>query len=149
MTTARELVALEVTIEELYDAFNFDARAEPDWDTQRRVYLEGATFVAPIAPGRTPRGDDTETFLRDFRAYVKSEPYAATGFHERIVDTRIGVFGGVAHAFVLFEGFEPADGEARTRGVDSLQFVHDGASWRLVSFATQYEGEALTLPRQL
>ncbi len=144
-----QVEGLRVTLEELYLAFNFDPGVEPDWATQRRIYLEGATFVPPISPGRAPVGEDTETFLEGFRQYATSPPFSATGFHERIIGTRISVFGGVAHAFVLFEGFWPGDGVTRTRGMDSLQFVHDGEGWRLSAFATQYEGPGVSLPAEL
>ena len=131
---------------ELYAAFSFDAGAEPDWATQRRLYLSGAVFVPPIRQGRDPRADDTEQFLSDFRDFATSEPTRTTGFHERIVGARIEVFGGIAHAFVAFEGFVPGDPKVSTRGLDSLQLVRDGDAWRLVSFTTQYESDALSLP---
>ncbi|MEO0650703.1 MAG: hypothetical protein AAFZ65_08495 [Planctomycetota bacterium] len=137
--------ALRATIEELYTAFSFDAHAEPDWARQRELYLEGATFVAPIQPGQAPVGDDTETFLDEFQAFVRRGPYAETGLYERILDVDAGICGNIAHAFVLFEGHYPGDPEAQTRGLDSLQFVRDGQAWRLVSFTTQYESEGAPL----
>lgn len=141
-----EHAELRAVLDELYVAFNFDPGAEPDWATQRRIYLEGAVFVPPMRAGSAPRADDTEAFLAGFRDYVNSEPYRTTGFHERIIGVRAEAFGGVAHAFVAFEGFAPGDGVTRTRGLDSLQFVRAGDTWKLVSFATQYEGAGLALP---
>lgn len=143
-----ELRALEQTIEDLYVAFCFDPGLEPDWQTQRDIYLEGAVFVPPLSPLRKPIAEDEETFLAGFREFVLSEEYTRTGLHERIIGTRIESFGGLAQVWVAFEGFHPADGETVTRGLDSLQFVRDGAAWRLVSFATQYEGAGLTIPER-
>lgn len=139
---------IEATIVELYRAFGFDAQSEPDWKTQRRIYLEGAAFVPAIQAGRMPAIDDTEKFIADFRAFATGGPYRDTGFHERIIGTRIESFGGIAHAFVAFEGFVPGRPEALSRGLDSLQLVHDGEVWRLVSFTTQYENEGLKLPQR-
>ena len=139
--------ALVATIHELYDAFSFDAGAEPDWATQRRIYLEGAVFVPPIRPGRAPVGEDTEAFLESFAELPRGE-FGETGFHERIIGLRVDSFGGIAQAWVAFEGFRPGDGETLTRGLDGLQFVHDGEAWRLVSFTTQYEREGLVLPER-
>ena len=134
-----EHAQLRQTIDALYVAFGFDAGGEPDWSTQERIYMQGATFVAPIRRGRTPVGVDTATFIDDFRAFARTGSYAGSGLYERILQTHIGVCGGVAHAFVLFEGHLPGEADARTRGMDSLQFVRDGEDWRLVSFTTQYE----------
>lgn len=142
----RGLGALRATLEELYDAFGFDAGGEPDWAAQRRIFLEGASFVAPIRPGAAPVAVDAEEFLHDFAEFVRTGPYSATGLHERILGVHADSFGGVAHALVAFEGHRPGEDEALTRGLDSLQLVHDGGRWRLVSFTTQYEDEALPLP---
>lgn len=143
--------ALRATIDALYAAFCFDPGAEPDWATQRRIYLAGAVFIPPLRADRTPETvgvQDSKRFLADFAEYVASEPYRASGFHERIIGLDVGVFGGVAHAFVAFEGFVPGDGATVTRGLDSLQLVHDGERWRLVSFTTQYEADGLVLPER-
>ncbi len=141
-----EVTAIHQQLERLYAAFSFDAGEQPDWETQRGVYLPGAVFVPPMRDGSAPRIDDTQRFLADFERFATSAPYADTGFHERIVGLRIDVFGRVAHAFVAFEGFAPADGRTQTRGLDSIQLVHDGEAWRLASFATQFEREGLSLP---
>lgn len=145
-TPASEPVELRQTIEELYDAFCFDAGGEPDWEAQRAIYLDGASFVSPARVGLRPEGVDEASFLSDFREFVLEGPYAQTGFHERIVGLRVDTFGGIAHAFVAFEGFRPGEGETVSRGLDSIQFVRDGGAWRLVSFTTQYEGPDLSMP---
>ena len=131
---------LEAVLVELYAAFGFDPGEEPDWRTQRAIYLPGASFVPPLRPGLEPCGEDAEAFLASFREFVLSGPYRASGLHERIVELRLEREGRLAHAFVTFEGFAPsAPREALTRGVDGIQLVHDGARWRLASFATEYE----------
>lgn len=141
-----ELAELRRTIDALYEAFCFEPGAEPDWEAQRAIYLDGAIFVPPSRPDRAPRAQSTDEFLADFRAFVTAEPYRSTGFHERIVGVTADVFGGIAHAFVAFEGFVPGDGAAATLGLDSLQFVRDGDAWKLVSFTTQYASDGRELP---
>jgi len=141
-----EVTALRRTIDALYEAFCFEPGAEPDWEAQRAIYLAGATFVPPSRSDRAPVAQTTEEFLADFREFVRSEPYRLTGFHERIVGMTVDAFGGIAHAFVAFEGFVPGEEAARTRGLDSVQFVREGDAWRLLSFTTQYEGGERVLP---
>lgn len=142
---AGDVETIRMTLGELYAAFGFEAGGEPDWETQRRIYLDGATFVAPIRASRTPEGVGTETFLADFRTFALEGTHASTGLYERIVQTVIDVHGGIAHAFVLFEGYVPGGDEAVTRGLDSIQLVRAGPDWRLVSFTTQYETDELRL----
>ena len=136
--TAEEESVL-VTVVELYGAFCFDAEAQPDWEAQRRIYLESAVFVPPFLEGGTPRADDMETFLGDFWIFVTSGPYAGSGLYERPTEMDVSVSGRLAQAMVTFEGFLPESGEVVTRGVDSIHFIHDGERWRLTYFATEYE----------
>jgi len=141
-----EVARIRAMLDELYRAFCFDAGGEPDWDAMRARFAGGAAFYAPARPGGTPRGVDAERFFADFAAYVASEPVRSTGLHERILHARVDAFGGVAHAFVAFEGFAPGADEASTRGLDAIALVRDGERWLVASFATQYEGRGLALP---
>lgn len=131
---------LRGVIDDLYEAFDWDPGGQPDWDTQRELYLEDAIFVS------RGRVQDRTAFLQSFSAWVRRGEYAETGLYERILSVRLDLFGGVAHAWVSFEAHLPGEDEVRTRGLDSLQFVDTEDGWRLVSFTTQYEGEELELP---
>jgi len=131
---------LRAVIDELYTAFDWEPGGQPDWATQRDLYLDGAVFVS------RGRVQDTDAFLASFSAWVRMGEYAESGLHERILSVRMDHFGGVAHAWVSFEAHVPGEEDARTRGLDSLQFVDTEEGWRLISFTTQYEGEELELP---
>ena len=133
-------------LNELYDSFAFDAGEEPDWETQRRLFLPGATIVPSIQPERQPVGNDVETFIADFRTYALTGEFSTTGLHERVLRMDIHSFGGVGHAFVAFEAYVPGEEAPRSRGLDSIQLIHDGSSWRVASFTTQFETDELRLP---
>ena len=130
------------TLDTLYEAFCFDAGGEADWAAMEALFADGAAFVSPGAAHAV----DAEQFLVDFREFIRTSPLGKTGFHERILKVRVDHFGSIAHAWVAFEGFVPGEVEARTRGLDSIQFVLEDEQWRLVSFTTQYEREGLPLP---
>lgn len=112
----------------------------------RGLFADGAVFVAPIGDGKKPRAVGVEEFLSDFQAYVASDAVRDTGLHERILRARIDVYGRIAHAFVVFEGFRPGEDAAQSRGLDSIQLVLDGERWLVVSFTTQYESPQRPLP---
>jgi len=137
--------ALTQLIDDLYVAFSFDANEEADWDALRSVFTNGATFFSPISPGGTPLGVDGETFLQDFKAFITKSPLGKTGYHERVIHTRIDQLGSIAHAWVTFEAFVPGE-EVDRRGVDSIEFMLDGAEWKLVWLTTQSESAELPLP---
>ena len=133
---------------ELYRAFDFDAGAEPDWEAQRALSLEGATFLPPVTPGLPLKGEGIEPFIEGFRAYATSKSLAATGLHERVTHIQGQVFGGIAVCFVTFEGHLPGESERLTHGVDGLSFAKSAGQWRLVAFTSQYEGQALPIPAE-
>lgn len=141
-----EIAAIDGTLEELYRSFCFDAGGQPDWDGMRSLFADGASFVAPVREGDTPRAVGADEFLRDFRAWIAGSEIGGTGRHERIVRTRIDLFGEIAHAYVTFEGRVPASGKVVTRGLDSIQLVKDRERWLVASFSTQYESEDAPLP---
>lgn len=139
------------TLDTLYAAFSFNAGAEPDWATQRALFLPGAAFVDPVTPGTSPRAMGADEFLANFHLWVRTDSTLRDGFRERIVTLHMDHFGHVAHAYVTFEGFVPQPGlatpPARTRGVDSIQLVRDEHGvWRVASFTTQFEGPGAVLP---
>ena len=132
------------TVDALYRSFCWDAGGEPDWAAMRALFAEGAAFVAP----GTSNAVGADAFHADFAAFAATEPLASSGFHERITHARLDAFGGVAHAYVVFEGFVPGEDEPRSRGLDSIQLVRDGERWLVVSFTTQYETRDERLPRR-
>lgn len=141
-----ESTGLVAAVLELYRSFDFDAGSEPDWEAQRRIALEGATFLSPAAPGRELSGEGVEEFIAGFRSYATSPRMAATGLHERVTSIQGHAFGGIAQLFVTFEGHLPGDSGRQTHGVDGLTYVRSGSEWRLVSFVSQYEREDLQIP---
>ncbi|MFT7676658.1 MAG: hypothetical protein ACI8QC_000631 [Planctomycetota bacterium] len=135
-------------IDSLYAAFDFEGDREPDWETMGAHFLEGATFVSPANSRRTPTASDASTFLADFKTWVRTGEFHTTGLHERVLCVRIELFGGIAHAWVAFEGFLPTNGEVQTRGLDSIQLARDLGQWKLVSFSTQYASQEAPLPER-
>ncbi len=137
---------IESLLDDLYVAFCFDAEEQPGWAGMRALFAEGAAFASPISAGGPAKVQDTEAFLSDFYTWATHSAESRTGFHERILQTRIEVFENIAYASVTFEGFVPGEGEARTLGVDSIQLVRDKGTWKLMSFATQYAGPGVSVP---
>lgn len=144
--SATQFDVLVERVLELYRAFDFDAGAEPDWETQRALSLEGATFLSPASPEAELRGEGIEPFIEGFRAYATSRRMAATGLHERVTRIQGHVFGGIAQLFVTFEGHFPGEADRQTHGVDCLSFVQSGGEWKMVSFTSQYERDDLAIP---
>lgn len=138
--------AIRRTLDTLYAAFSFKAGGAPNWTAMRALFLPGAAFVNPVKPPAPPQAISAEQFLVNFRQWVEETPKGKAGFRERIVMARVDHFGHVAHAYVTFEGFLPGKAAAEERGLDSIQLVLDGGSWKVASFTTQYAQPNLEMP---
>lgn len=139
---------LTAAIDELYRAFCFDAGGEADWEAIRAATASGASFFSPVAEGKPAKGVGLEEFIADFRDFIRSSPLGESGYHERVISTRVEQYGTIAQVLVTFEGFVPGE-DADRRGVDSVQFVLSEGRWLLASFTTQYESAAKPIPARL
>ena len=72
------------------------------------------------------------------------------GFYETIAAMKVDQFGGLAHAWVIFE---PRVGEARPerqiRGLDSIELSYDGSRWWVAAITTDFEGPDQKIPGDL
>ena len=147
-TVEQDTLEIRTMIEELYQAFSFDAGAEPDWDRLRALAVDGARFVSPIRTGEAAHATGIEPFLESFGKWVRESDEARAGLHERILQVGLDVFANIGHAFVTFESFVPPDGEANALGLDSIQLVRDVGQWKLASFTSQYASAETPMPPQ-
>ncbi len=143
-----EHAAIRRMLDQLYSAFCFDPGSEADWERMRALFAPGASFFPPATKGVSPRGTGQDPFLEEFRRWITQTQVGSTGLHEAIVNAKLEVFGGIAHAWVTFDAFVPGSPPDR-RGIDSLQLVLDGDTWKVASFTTQYAGDSLPVPERL
>ena len=69
------------------------------------------------------------------------------GFHERELARRTEQFGHIAHVFSTYEGTIEGE-ELPMRGINTVQLMHDGKRWWIVSLMWEAENPKLSLPKQ-
>jgi hypothetical protein len=134
-------------IEALYAMVSFGPGPEPDWDMFRDVFLEDAIIV--FSPTRTqpmrPMGIDG--FIQDWRDFFRDAELEDKGFYETIAGMEVTEFGGLAHAFVVFEPRIGSEEPPRQiRGLDSIELSWDGERWWVAAITTDFEGPGKTIP---
>jgi len=134
-------------IEALYAMVSFGPGPEPDWNMFRDVFLEDALIV--FSPSRTqpmrPMGVDG--FIQDWKDFFRDAELEDKGFYETIAALEVTEFGGLAHAFVIFEPrVGAAEPPRRVRGLDSIELSWDGERWWIASITTDFEGPGKTIP---
>jgi hypothetical protein len=137
----------EGLIRALYDMVSFDPGPEPDWEMFRDVFLEDAIIVFSPRGSRPMRPMSVDGFIKDWQEFFRDSELTDKGFYETIAGLEVTEFGGLAHAFVIFEpriGKEvPAQ---QIRGLDSVELSWDGERWWVAAITTDFESADQTIP---
>ncbi|NZA25459.1 hypothetical protein H0E84_03610 [Luteimonas sp. SJ-92] len=137
----------EAIVHALYDTISGDAGAKRDWDRYRALFLDGARMSVAMDSriGSGIMGMDSEELI----AHTESA-YAATGFHELPLVTRVEQHGLLASVMSSFEiRLRRGDTEPLMRGLNHFQLLNDGERWWIVSNVGTVETPASPLPAAL
>lgn len=136
-------------IEWLYDMVSFGPGPEPDWEMFRQVFLEDAVLVFSPRGTQPMRVMDVDGFIRDWQEFYRDADLESTGFTETIGGMSVRSFGGLAHAFVIFEPrLGPPEAPMRGRGLDSIELAHDGERWWIAAITTDFESPENPIPEE-
>ena len=69
--------------------------------------------------------------------------------YERQIKFVTESYGNIAHLWSLYEIHETPDGPMKTRGVNSIQALNDGAQWKVVEVLWQAETPNTPIPAEL
>lgn len=69
-------------------------------------------------------------------------------FYERQVKVKSEVYGHIAHLWSTYEIRPTPEGKATVRGINSIQAVNDGKSWRVLEILWQAETPAEPVPEK-
>jgi len=114
----------------LYAAISGPAGAR-DWDRFRDLFAPGARLVPTSRDGQKIVGIvlDVEGFIARATLAVASQ-----GFYEQELTRREERYGPIVHVWSSYAcRHAPSDPEPFVRGVNSIQLVHDGIRFRLLT----------------
>jgi hypothetical protein len=144
---AEDIASLDAIIAALYDVISGPAGQKRDWDRFHSLFVPGARL---IPTGRTPQGEVRHRV-------ITPQEYATTsglmleqrGFFEREIGLTMERFGNVAHVFSAYDSrHTQADPEPFARGINSIQLLHDGNRWWVVSIFWDSERPDNRIPPQ-
>lgn len=138
-------------IRALYRMASFGPGPEPDWEMFRTVFLPEAVVV--FSPrGRQPmRVMGVAGFIQDWKDFFRDARLEDKGFTETIAAMKVDRFGGLAHAWVVFEPRIGGPGQPprQLRGLDSIELSFDGIRWWVAAITTDFEGPGQQIPAGL
>ena len=140
-----DVKSIDSILAALYNVISGPA-GERDWNRFRSLFLPGASL--------TSAGKDREGNIhvrpRTVEGYVTGAGgyFAQHGFFESPIVSRVQTFGNVAQVFCSYESRGAAGEAPFARGINSIQLVHDGKRWWVVSILWDEERPDNPLPKE-
>jgi hypothetical protein len=144
---AEDVASIDAILGVLYDVISGPAGQARDWDRFRSLFAPGARLI----PTRQRPNGPAEAVVMDPDGYVERVGpfFAQNGFFEKELARKTERFGRIAHAFSSYASFRAAiDTVPFSRGINSIQLLHDGARWWIVTIYWDAERPGLTLPEE-
>jgi hypothetical protein len=141
--TNPDVVSIDAILKAMYESISGKAGQERQWDRDRALHHPKALLVPTRQAAGGPAAGvfDFDSFVASRRAYLDS-----TDFYEVEFDRREFRFGAIAHVLSFYEARKAPGGEIMRRGVNSIQLMHDGERWWILSTVWDNEREGLKLP---
>ena len=131
----------------LYDVISGPAGEARDWDRFRSLFIPEARL---IPTGRGPNGEHGYNVWSPGEYAEQAGGFLeANGFFEREIARTETRFGPVVHAFSTYDSKRTAeDPEPFARGINSIQLMHDGDRWYVVTIYWAAERTDLPIPER-
>lgn len=134
----------EAIVHALYETISADAGATRDWDRYRALFLDGARLSVAMD---SKIGSGIMVMESEEAIAQTESAYAATGFHEIPLVTKVEQHGLLASVMSSFEiRLRRSDKEPLMRGLNHFQLLNDGERWWIVSNVGTVETPASPLP---
>jgi hypothetical protein len=134
--------SIEAILAALYDVISGPVGQARDWNRMRSLFIPGGRLM-PL--GARPGGVGVRIMDVDGYIALHGPRLVSVGFREREIARRVERFGSLAHVFSTYEGRLETEGST-IRGINSIQLLHDGTRWWVVSVYWQAETPTLQLP---
>ncbi len=139
----KDVASIDAIIAALYDVISGPAGQARDWNRLRSLFVPTGRMM-PV--GVRPDGSAVMRLMQVNDYIASSGPLLLEkGFRERELARRTEQFGEIAHVFSTYEGTIEGE-EHPMRGINSLQLMHDGKRWWIVSLMWEAESPKLSLP---
>lgn len=146
--TGSDFATIDGIITAMYESISGNAGEPRQWERDRALHHPKALLV-PVkqAPGGPAAG------VFSFDEFVASRgPFLnSTDFYEVEIARQEFRFGDIAHVLSAYEARtapSPA-GKVLRRGVNSIQLMHDGQRWWILSTIWDNERDGIKLPKEL
>lgn len=144
---AADVQSIDSIIAALYEVISGGIGEQRNWSRMRSLFIPEARIMAIF-----PKKDSKDLGLRilSISDYIaNSGPrLIEVGFREKELARKTEQWGELAQVFTSYETIEEKDNIIR-RGINSVQLMHDGTRWWIISLLFEAERPQLQLPDDL
>lgn len=143
---AADVASLDAILAALYDVISGPAGKKRDWNRFRSLLAPNARLMPTRA---LPNGKaDVVMWSADDYVNAAGARLEQTGFFEREIHRVTEAYGNITHAFSTYESRRTADVAEKpfARGINSIQLLHDGSRWWIISIFWDAERPGNELP---
>jgi len=142
-----DVASVDAIVAALYDVISGPAGAPRDWDRMRSLFAPEGRMGAMVGQ------PDGNYVLRAMTPedYISrnTKAFATMGFFESEKARTVETFGQIAHVFSTYEARHAKDDvKPFIRGINSIQLIHDGKRWYVLSLIWRAEDAKLQLPER-
>ena len=144
-----DVSSIDGIIAAVYEVISGPAGQKRDWERMRSLFAPGARLMPTAAV--PPADENFATQVLDVDGYVaRAGKYLEeNGFFESETARRVETYGHIAHAWSTYESRHKSDDpEPFARGINSIQLMHDGRRWWVVSIFWEAETPAAPIPEK-
>jgi hypothetical protein len=134
--------SVDTMVRAVYDVISGPAGTR-DWARFRLLFADGARMI-PVR--MTPEGSSPA--LTTVEEYITraGANFEKNAFYESEVARRVEAFGNIAHVFSTYESRRAPGEKPFARGINSIQLVKVGKSWKVMTILWDSEREGNPLP---
>ena len=143
---AEDVSSIDGIINALYASISGAKGAPRDWQRMRSLFVPDARLMPTVNRQGGPRGVAVLS-VNDYIA-TSGQFLVDMGFREREIARKVEQFGSIAHVFSTYESFRDTETTPFMRGINSIQLLHDGTRWWVVSVFWDNERQGVEIPEK-
>ena len=140
-----EIKEIDSITRELYASICFKTGEQPNLKKLKHLFIPEGKLINNN--GDTPLIMTIDRFIATFQKQLSDG--AITSFYEGELSGRTDIFGKIAHRFSVYEAkFDLNSEEPFCIGINSIQFIKTGNSWRVSSMVWNDQTDTLKIPEK-
>lgn len=147
------LTSPENIVKAYYNRLSFEAGESPDWEKVKSLFIDEAVIAVRTNIDKIDVLSK-ESYVQVLIQGIKKYELLKTGFHEKILNSRIKIIGDLAYCVVLYMAWipnlaEPGTADVETKGVDVFQLLKVDNDWKIISLTNEVIRPGVPIPDEL